>query len=350
MKLPLPPPLPRRLSYVAAGLLLALGFGPSRLDADADDAPPAPQPVRVTEVEGQKGVKLTPEEMKRAAIESKVLPPATRLPSQRAYGVVLDLAPFLDAAAQLTAGQAQAESTAAALTAARAEQERARRLHDAGENVSTRDLQVAEAAWQQAAATARAARAMNQARRATIEQTWGPVLAGWMVRSSPEFTCLAKGEERLVRIVLPGAPPVTPLEGVSVERPDGHWVPATPVSPAARVDPQFQGAAYYYLVPADAGMAPGLNVTVSVPTRAAGGARPGVIVPASAVLWWQGQTWVYLEPKSGLFARHAIATDQPDEQGGYFVSSLPAAVPVVIAGADVLLSEETRPAVAPNAD
>ena len=75
-----------------------------------------------------------------------------------------------------------------------------------------------------------------------------------------------------------------------------------------------------------------------------------MIVPASAVLWWQGQTWVYLEPKSGLFARHAIATDQPDEQGGYFVSSLPAAVPVVIAGADVLLSEETRPAVAPNAD
>ncbi|MCK9912242.1 hypothetical protein MXD81_24015, partial [Microbacteriaceae bacterium K1510] len=71
----------------------------------------------------------------------------------------------------------------------------------------------------------------------------------------------------------------------------------------------------------------------------------GVIVPATAIVWWAGRAWVYRRTGDDTFTRLEIPVDMPAEQDGGFV--VPAHLladndDVVITGAQMLLSEEFR--------
>lgn len=64
-------------------------------------------------------------------------------------------------------------------------------------------------------------------------------------------------------------------------------------------------------------------------------------LPASAVVWWQGQSWVYVQPSPGRFTRRAVivrATNAND----LTVTGLAAGEAIVVRGAQLLLSEEQR--------
>ena len=45
----------------------------------------------------------------------------------------------------------------------------------------------------------------------------------------------------------------------------------------------------------------------------------GVLVPLKAIVWWQGQAWVYKQATPGRFVRQEIETGTHAE-GGLFVS------------------------------
>jgi len=71
----------------------------------------------------------------------------------------------------------------------------------------------------------------------------------------------------------------------------------------------------------------------------------GVLIPASAVIWQSGQSWVYVETESYRYVRHAVDLKyhaQTQQQGeAWFVSTgVKAGQRIVVKGAGLLLSEE----------
>ena len=89
-------------------------------------------------------------------------------------------------------------------------------------------------------------------------------------------------------------------------------------------------------------MLPGAAVAAFLPI---GEARTGVVVPAAAVVWWQGRAWVYVEERPGRFVRRVVATGAPVAGGLFVTGGVVAGDRVVVRGAQMLLSEEGRGAV-----
>ncbi len=335
---------PASACLLAGAIFLAAGCGKNN-QPDADDKGAAsPESQRMGEVNGEAVVKLSADEIKRVDLETTMLSAVEQRARQPALGAVIDLQPLFDGAAALADAQAQAVKASSALAASAAEYERAKKLHADGESVSAKDLEAAQAAWQADEAAGVSAQAALQARRAALEHQWGSVLVGWVAQNAPEYQSLAQGGMLLVRVTQPGAAYApAPPAGASVLRPDKQWAEARFVSASPQATPEFQTRGYFFVMDAGGGLLPGMNVEVLLPSENMP-AQGGVLMPAAAVVWWQGRAWVFVQTGGGVFARREISTDQPEPAGGYFVADFPAGQAVVVRGAQVLLSEETKPA------
>ena len=132
-------------------------------------------------------------------------------------------------------------------------------------------------------------------------------------------------------------PPTIPLARLGQER---QRVTADLVGAAPDADPVTRRPAYLYRVrSAWANTRPGTAIVGFVPGAAA--TAPGVQVPASGVVQWEGLAWVYVEQEPGKYLRTAVSTDRP-VPGGWIVSNLKSGERVVVQGAEQLLSEEFR--------
>ncbi len=115
------------------------------------------------------------------------------------------------------------------------------------------------------------------------------------------------------------------------------------ISPATRADPRIQGLSYFYAAGASSGVLPGMNVRAFL---ANGAPVDGVVIPASAVVWWAGRAWVYRRTGDGHL-QPPRDTDRHAGRDGMPASSCPPACSsrrrrVVGTGAQMLLSEEFR--------
>jgi hypothetical protein len=93
------------------------------------------------------------------------------------------------------------------------------------------------------------------------------------------------------------------------------------------------------MVAAHRGLIPGINLPVFL---SSGPTRAGVIVPRSAVVWWQGNASCYVEESPGKFTRRAISTANPVSNGWFVTEGIDADARIVTTGAQTLLSEEFR--------
>ena len=84
---------------------------------------------------------------------------------------------------------------------------------------------------------------------------------------------------------------------------------------------------------------PGLNLETSLAAKSTAG---GWVVPNSAVIWLEGQAWVYVRSDPRTFIRRSISPDRPAADDGYIVTDLPPNAEVAVHGAQMLLSEEFR--------
>ena len=109
--------------------------------------------------------------------------------------------------------------------------------------------------------------------------------------------------------------------------------------PATSTNPKLQGTTWFYRAPADGGLLPGLNFTVSLAVETA---EHGLIVPEAAVVWLQGKSWIYLRRGATKFERREIVPDRMAQDGGTIVTGLSGDSEIVIRGAQVMLSEEFR--------
>jgi hypothetical protein len=285
-------------------------------------------------------VRLSPDQQKQVGLETMVLTAESHPEQYRAYGTVLDIARITELTNSYANAQAQLQTAQARLEVTKSSFERARNLVDSAA-LPRKEAETAEGAFRTDQAALAAAESQVRTLAATAQQEWGPVIGKGIIERSQQVVRLIERVEFLVQVTLPPGvvlrgPPRTAL----AQAPTGDAnINLRHVSPATRTDPRIQGLSYFFVAPGDSGLLPGMNATVYVPS---GKTYDGVFVEDTAIVRWQGRSWVYLRIDPDTFKRHPISTDQPVSDDDYVVRDIPAGSEIVMRGAQVLLSEEAK--------
>jgi hypothetical protein len=325
------------------GALLVWAFIEGRQEflAEQERERPVRAPSRLSIEEGESVVRIDPATQARSGIGIALLTSTTRQEELKAYGTVVAVQGLADLRNAYIAAHAQLVKTQASVETTRKEYERLTALHKLDRNISDKDIQAVKAAVLSDEANYWAAQESVQTLKGAIRQQWGGVLAGELFEASPAFMRLIEQQDVLVQLTLPvGTPLSAPPKTATVRMTDSARSELKLLSPAPRTDLRLQGVSLFYLAPAkEAGLLPGMNAVAYLPI---GAPIPGVVIPHSSVVGWQGRTWVYVEKGEGRFVRRVIAADWPVEAGWFVTHGLESGDRIVTSGAQLLLSEEGR--------
>ncbi len=256
-----------------------------------------------------------------------------------AYGRVMQLDGLTRGRDQYAQAEAAAAQASARLDQARAAYGRLALLHADSEIVSSSSLEAARATYQaDSAARMATSRALRSA-RAALRENFGPVIGGWLAHDPPVLDSLLRGQRVLLQVTL--FPPLVlgaPPERAVAVLPSGKTIPARFVSWAAETDPEIQGQSFFCLAPSAPALLPGASVEVRIRPRS--GREHGVLVPRSAVVWYEGSPWVYALSRPNELARRRIRIDGRTGDA-YAVEGVEPGARIVVRGAGLVLSEET---------
>lgn len=301
-----------------------------------------PQPRVSVQNGGTAIVVLDPGMAAQSGIRVETLKTMDFRPHMNAYGIVLDPQPLLDLRIRIATAMGQLAGARAAESASRREVERLDHLFRKRGNVSEKAAEAGEAVWKADAGHLEAARETFKRLRQTARNEWGAVLGGWATEAGPKsLSGLMGGGEALLLVTFPsGEEPRAPPAQVQVQVDSvGPKTQAQIVSPAPRLNSAVQGATYFYSMPSR-NVRIGMRLSVDVPLT--GKRFRGVIVPSSAVVWYEGKAWDYVEETSGHFRRTEIPVSTP-VPNGWFVTGVVPDSRMVIQGAQLLLSQELQP-------
>jgi hypothetical protein len=332
-----------RAGFAAFVIAVAIAFALRSLgrgqEAGDTGEQPLPAPVRVKVIDGHTRIVVTPEDMAASGIVVAPLKATTYQEQVSGLGAVI--APQALAAQEHAYQMAAAEAIRAelAVKAARLEVERLQPLHRADRIVSDKALETAQDDLAAKEANTRAAGAQLETQRALVKEQWGPVLARWIGEGAPPLNRLLAGQDLLVRIALPAGSLVSAPAAAHLQPSPGVTLDARIVSGVPQADPKFQGQSFYAVLAEDARLRPGMTVPATVTV---GAPIAGVVAPDTAVVRWNGEPWVFVEAAKGEFIRQAISTGIGTPGGWFVTSGLSAGMPVVVRGAQLLLSEEIK--------
>ena len=275
----------------------------------------------------------------RAQISAASLAAASSRQQLTAPAVVLSTQDLVAQRNATLAAETRIEKADASLAVSRREYERLKTLYEDNQNASEKAVQAAEGAFKSDQAEAQAGHEDLELQIAAARQTWGNVVANWVRDDRPELDLIFSQSKLFVQVTLAAGEPSTAAPKISLEVPGGKLVPADLISPYPHVDPRVQGPSFLYETQTYSGLAPGVNLAAHMP---AGSKARGVLIPESAVIWWQGRAWIYQQISPGHFARRAIPTDTPLGNGYFVAKGLSPGDLIVLKGADWLLSEEFR--------
>lgn len=323
---------------IGVGLIVAaiwaIGAARSEAGDEAARERPAATPQRVFTDDGQTILRIDPATLARSGIVTTRLAASDGAATVQVFATVVDTARLTDLANAWAVGAAQLSAARARANVSKTSLARTRLLYADAQNASLAQLQAAEATYAADQAGANAAQAQATTALASARQEFGPALTP----GSALVDAIVSRRSLLLQVALPpdaGAPPPTLI----VEGDGGVRTSARLIGAAARADPRVPGRGAYYIVPGSSGLVQGMSVTAQLAT---GSAAQGTTVPASAVVSWQGRSWIYRRRGDGAFTRVAISTDQRDGAGNYIVHDLPPGTPIATQGAQLLLSEELK--------
>jgi hypothetical protein len=78
-----------------------------------------------------------------------------------------------------------------------------------------------------------------------------------------------------------------------------------------------------------------------------GGTASGVLIPLSAVVWRDGQPWVFIKADADSFIRRQVAAHREHGEGWFVPAGFAPGELAVVVGGQMLLSEQQR-RTAPN--
>lgn len=287
---------------------------------------------------GQTVLSLAPAAQNRLGIAAVTLPTGLVRAERTAAATVLPAQDLVSFRSGYIAALAQVDITRAASAVANKEYIRLRGLYADDQNVSQKTVEAAEGDLRADQVRQQAAERQLRLQAAVLRQRWGPVVTAWALEDSAELARVLEQREWLVQLTMtPGTIPAAPPESVSLDLPGGGKVPARFVSASPQVDPRIQGLTYLYRCSAASGVSAGASLLARFP---AGRAIRGVVVPGSAVVWSEGQAWVYEQLSAAEFARRTIPTGSPVGDGYILAGGFAPGTKIVVRGAQSLLSEE----------
>jgi multidrug efflux system membrane fusion protein len=260
-----------------------------------------------------------------------------------AYGQVLDLQSLIDLRDNYVTFEANVKRSTAQIMVSRNEYSRAKTLFNFNKNVSIKDLQSAEAAFDSDVADSEAAIQNLTGLKGEIRRQWGDVITNWIAAHSPNVKDLIENRLSIILITVPTGTnlPQAP-ETAKIQTADGKILSAHFISISPKTNPSIQGVNYLYSAPAHASLSSGTNIVAHF---LIGQKMEGVVIPDNAVVWWNGDAWIYVKTAEDEFHREMVSlTDRV--AGGWFISE--GAKPgdeIVIKGAQLLLSQELKPQV-----
>jgi hypothetical protein len=342
----------RNMKFLVLMLLIAIAvvgliwaFLGSRKEAGKEEQAEKPiaTPSRVTTQNGLVVVTMNPDEQQTNGIRVASLEVTSRRQEFQATAVVLPVEDLINLRNGYVSAHAQLQRAKASLDVSQREYERLNGLYEDEQNASAKAVQAAQGAMQSDQVTLKAAEDAVFLDQNNIRQQWGDVIARWLVAGSPEFERIVRQQDLLVQIMLPPGKQGPAPASASLQTAQGELLNARLVSPFPRLDPRIQSPSFLYVTAHHAGLIPGLNIAVPLPS---GPVLQGLVVPADAVVWWEGKSWSYEQVSANQFSRREVPTQIPVKDG-WFVPSTNEANPtfkpgdkVVVNGAQQLLSQE----------
>lgn len=185
------------------------------------------------------------------------------------------------------------------------------------------------------------ARLMKTANEARL--LWGEKLSELALsEKANNLAGFFSGNEFLLQIILPTDKQLDSKIDTIVVEPNGNRSKAYPsalLSRSAQVDYAIPGESYFFKAKAD-NLRIGMKITAWIPEHS--GTELGVTVPASALLWYMGQVYVYVKTGNDIFIRRMITSFTPVPEGYFISKGVHANEEIVTTGGQMLLSEELR--------
>ncbi len=334
------------LILVAASVLSRSFTHPGKNpDQDKEEGEAIRTPSRVSTVNGKTVITLDAATQKRVGITVAELRAVSAQQKITATGMVLAVQDLVALKSAYIAARLGVEKAQASLDVSQKEYKRLEGLYKDNQNISKKSLEAAEGLLRADQATLNASRQQLENAESAVRTTWGPRVANWTANDSPTLGQLLNLRRLPVEVTLPPGSAFTNAPLVELTAPDGATLHASYVSSFPRVDPRIQGLSLLYLAPAHPGLGAGTTMVAHLPIQRR---RKGVLVPASAVVWWQGQAWAYEQTSATQFTRRPVPTGEPLDRGYFVTQGLHAGSKIVEKGAQDLLSEEFRTEIQPE--
>jgi hypothetical protein len=299
-------------------------------DADSASDPPA-----------ARSVTLDPDAVRDMGLGITILKPARHAPQFRTTAVVLSPQSLASLSATYITDVKDLAMARANLAVAQGEYRRQSELYRENQNTSLKALQAERGAMDSSQAQTNAAQQQLRIDALNAEQQWGPVIGKWLISRSPRLEKILGQQEWLVEVTFGASDPGPAPRIARLIAPSGLAVLGRYISPFPQTNPVIQGLNFLYVIPARPGFAPGLNLEAEIP---AGPERSGVVIPASAVIWSQGEAWAYKEIATGRFQRLAVKINEPVANGWFVTTTFFPGDRVVTRAAEELFSAEAQPA------
>ncbi len=325
-------------------VILTLTLVPGRKVAadqgDKDDTEEAITSLsRVSVQNGQTILTLDANTQSQTGISVTPLQALTSREQVTSPAIVLSGQELVSARAKYVAATANLEKARANSEVAQLEYDRLKTLYQDRQNASQKDLQAAQGVLRSDQADAQAAEQEVALQAAAVRQSWGDVVAKWVVDDAPALGDILSQHAFLVQVTLPTGAGSTAPRTISLEVAESTQIGAKLISPFPRVDPRIQGISLLCITRDHSGIAPGLNLIARWPV---GRPMRGVLIPQSAIVWWRGNAWVYQQTAPGRFVRRLVSAETPLANGLFVASGFSPGDEIVVRGAQALLSEEFR--------
>lgn len=301
---------------------------------------PVNAPLRVSYKDNEAVITLDKETVERSGIAVSVFKQIFHRAEVRAYGMVEDVQDLIDLRNGYITAKAQLEKSEAVLEASRREYERLEALNKDNKTISDKNLQAAKALYLSDRSGVLSANEALLVMEYKIQQQWGKGVSEALLGNSSLIDRFIRQEDLLIRVTLPADIHIVSFPQTALIQIADSLASASLLSPAPQTDQRIQGISLFYTMPVKGtGLIRGMNVTAYIPL---GPESKGLIVPRSAIVWRDGNAWVYVEEEKGKFVRHEIQTDNPVEKGFFVSKGIMPGDRLVTKGAQSLLSEEFR--------
>lgn len=285
-------------------------------------------------------VRLAVPVLKASGIAVQPLKATQYVQQVNGIATVLDPQLLITLSSQLAAAHAAVISTKEQVAATAADSARLQTLYKHHKYVSQHDEQAAMATAASAKAQHDTATATYMGDLAAAQTEWGVALTDLANKGPSAFANYAGGQRVLLSVALPVGTMGISKREINIRSAAGETISATYIDEAPRADAIVQGPTFFYWAAAG-NLRSGQRLSASVPIGTA--ARRGITIPGAAVIWYEGQPWVYMETDPGTFVRKRVSAKTQSGSGWFQSSGFHSGERIVTQGAELLLSQELKP-------